>query len=516
MRVLPFLLLAVAVPTQAATRYGLFVGNNVGSSGDGALRWAEEDARRVRDLFVELGGISNERVVLLLGNSAESLQHELVRLRGQVEEARRRGDRTEVWMFYSGHGDADTLHMGSTSFLLNDLQTYLELVPADAVINVIDACRSSTLKRGRGKGARHGPAFDINLIRQSGPSGRVLITSAGADEIAQESDALRASFFTHHFLSGLRGGADRDANGEITLAEIYRYVFHRTLSSSHGVTAAVQHPSMEVDLKGEGEIVVTDLRRARSSLIFSENVAGDILVVNDYYSQVVAELRKEAGLRQTLALPAGRFRVQLRKEGKVYAGEVALDWGGQAVVSMSSLEEQPLLAAMEKGIGLNPRSWIINAAPVVGLPLALGGGVFAGARIGAEHWPLDMPLFFAADIVVGTSNAQDQQFRYRHNEGRLSVGIGYALYWGPVRVTGSLNLGVTLVHESEEPIGFDEFAAGWTAGPTLGLELGVRVPVYGPFGVLLGAAGQTGWLKVNGKVANRLGMHGFVGGSLQL
>ena len=42
-------------------------------------------------------------------------------------------------------------------------------------------------KRGRGKGAQRAAGFDINLTREIGPQGLVLITSAGAGEVAQEA-----------------------------------------------------------------------------------------------------------------------------------------------------------------------------------------------------------------------------------------------------------------------------------------------------------------------------------------
>ena len=57
---------------------------------------------------------------------------------------------------------------------------------------------------------------------------------AGLEE-AHESELLRSSFFTHHWIAGLRGAADRDADGLVTLGEAFDYAKGLTVRDSHGV-----------------------------------------------------------------------------------------------------------------------------------------------------------------------------------------------------------------------------------------------------------------------------------------
>src|SRR4051812_37133854 len=73
-------------------------------------------------------------------------------------------------------------------------------------ILAVDSCRSGALTRV--KGGR--PPFDIRIDEHLSEQGLVLLTSSAADEDAQESDALRGSFFMHHFVSALLGAADAD------------------------------------------------------------------------------------------------------------------------------------------------------------------------------------------------------------------------------------------------------------------------------------------------------------------
>ncbi len=431
----------------AAARFALSIGNNLGRPDEAALRWAENDAARVHALLQELGAVAPGRAILLTGADPTRVRSAIARLQGQVEEAGRHGLRTEVFVFFSGHGDSTHLHLGQESLALADLQGLLRAVPADAVVSVIDACRSSGPVRRRDKGARHGPAFDIRLARQPGPTGRVLITSAGSDEVAQESDELKGSFFTHHMLSGLRGAADADSDGRVSLAEIYAYTYHHTLTSSHGETAAVQHPEMALDLEGEGELVVTVLERASARLTLPAALSGDFLVVDDHNGRVFAEVRKTDRRDLILALPAGRYRVQLRRAGKIYAGEVALEWGGRRTLASGDLSEQALVAALIKGSELDPRPFAIRSGALAAAPTALGTGTAYGGDLGLEIRLGQWPVFLMAGLSMAGVQASNDVWRYRHLEFRLTAGLGYGLWLGPVRLAASVGLGALIVEE---------------------------------------------------------------------
>ena len=68
-------------------------------------------------------------------------------------------------------------------------------------------------------------------------TGQVLITASSASEDAQESDAIQGSFFTHFLTSGLRGAADRDNDGKVTLGEAYEFAYAHTVSNTVGTHA---------------------------------------------------------------------------------------------------------------------------------------------------------------------------------------------------------------------------------------------------------------------------------------
>jgi uncharacterized caspase-like protein len=51
-----------------------------------------------------------------------------------------------------------------------------------------------------------------------------IIRTSGENEVSGEDDALKHGVFTYYLLEGLRGEADTDRDGIITVDEVYRYV----------------------------------------------------------------------------------------------------------------------------------------------------------------------------------------------------------------------------------------------------------------------------------------------------
>ena len=92
------------------------------------------------------------------------------------------------------------------------------------------------------------------------------MASSTAEELSQESDELKASYFTHHLVTALRGAGDGDGDGRVSLDEAYRYAYRRTLASTARTQVGEQHVTLETDLAGQGEVPVTFPAEARAQL----------------------------------------------------------------------------------------------------------------------------------------------------------------------------------------------------------------------------------------------------------
>ena len=92
------------------------------------------------------------------------------------------------------------------------------------------------------------------------------MSAAGSGEEALESNSLKSGVFTHHLISALRGAADRDADGRVTLHEAYEYAYSGTLQTSSRTNERLQHPTISFAAEGAGPLVLTRIAPARSLL----------------------------------------------------------------------------------------------------------------------------------------------------------------------------------------------------------------------------------------------------------
>jgi len=75
----------------------------------------------------------------------------------------------------------------------------------------------------------------------------VIITASGANEISVEDDDLKHGVFTYYLLEGLKGKADFDRDGIITVDEAYTYVS----SNVPVATGQAQHPVKKGSVEGQ-------------------------------------------------------------------------------------------------------------------------------------------------------------------------------------------------------------------------------------------------------------------------
>jgi Caspase domain len=297
-------LLAGAAPARAEQRLAVIVGNNRGGSKP-ALRYAERDARQVARVLRDLGGV--DQVHLLLGRSSADLR----RLLDSVHRrAAQRPDRTVLFFFYSGHADEQALLMDRDRLAFTELRRRLKAVPARVTVAFIDACQSGQLARS--KGGRSVSTVNVSFAGDRASRGQVFISSSAGDETSQESDALRASYFTHYLVSALRGAADDSGDGRVSLQEAYRFVYRNTVERTSRTLAGVQHPTYDVKLSGRGQLVLTELSKSASAIILARAATGTFQLYDSPRQNLVAEVKKQAGKQVRIALRPGRYEVRRR------------------------------------------------------------------------------------------------------------------------------------------------------------------------------------------------------------
>ena len=190
-------------------RFVLAAGANNGGGDRVMLRYAATDAEEFSQVMLQMGGVAPENNLLLKDPDLADFVQAVKQVNGMVRKARGEAARTEVWIYYSGHADEEGLLLGGERLGYRELRKMMDGLEADVRVAVLDACASGAITRI--KGGQRRKAFLVDA--SSDTRGYAFLTSSSAEETAQESDRIQASFFTHYLVSGMRGAADVSGDG---------------------------------------------------------------------------------------------------------------------------------------------------------------------------------------------------------------------------------------------------------------------------------------------------------------
>ncbi len=262
-----------AVPALSAERWAVVIG--VGKYADAqipSLRYAVSDADAVYQMLIGPGGFKKDNVILLTDRTDRKPTSRNIRwaLGTFLSRAARKND--TVVIFFAGHGapevdprglerdglakylipsDADADDLYSTAFPMDELQTIFARIEADRIVAFLDACYSGSAG-GRTfvtKSTRAGSVDDLFLERLTRSKGRVILTASRPTEVSLELSDLGHGLFTYFLVEGLKGAADLNRDGVITLQELYEYLEDQVTRKSRSV-GGNQHPVMKGELEG--------------------------------------------------------------------------------------------------------------------------------------------------------------------------------------------------------------------------------------------------------------------------
>ncbi len=196
------------------------------------VKYAVRDAEVMARYLQNVGGVAADDMKVLTDDGATRSD-----LEAYVEDwlPRRVKPDSTVFFYYAGHGAPDPT--GKEAFLvpfeghpdfpaklypLNRLYAALAKLPAKAVVVMLDSCFSGAKGRGVSQeGAR--PLVSLQETGGLDPKLAVL-TGASGTQVTSDFDKGEHGLFTYFLLKGMRGDADADRDGTITLGELYPFV----------------------------------------------------------------------------------------------------------------------------------------------------------------------------------------------------------------------------------------------------------------------------------------------------
>ncbi len=332
---------SVVHPSRASVqrRFALVVGNDVGGNGTRPLLYASEDARRFEGVLTQLGGVQPGDLELLINRNAQDMWRAFAAIEARINQGKQRGEQAVLLFYYSGHAKDGDLRLGDSRVPLTEIKARLASAPAEIRIGIVDSCRSGLVTRS--KGARRAPAFEIEATGSEATRGLVLLSSASADEDAQESDEIGGSYFSHYLVSGLRGDADGSRDRRVTLSEAYAYAYARTVADTAESAAGAQHPTFSYDLKGNADFVLTDLATRSEGLYVPVAAPAGVYYLVDGNGFIAAEVVKAANADRQIALPPGKYRVRRRLADHLRIGELRVSQGQVTTLDESRLRDAP-------------------------------------------------------------------------------------------------------------------------------------------------------------------------------
>ena len=191
-----------------------------------ALRYTDDDAYRMYAFLKspEGGALPDKQIRILIDEDATKDEIKLA-MEHVFTQA---GPNDLALLYFSGHGlkgaflpiDFD----GYNNRLDHDeVNAILAESPARYKLLIADACHSGSLlamKSGEIKGVL---ANYYNTLAQADP-GTALIMSSKSEETSLESSGLRQGVFSHFLIRGLKGEADADRNGIVSVQELFGYI----------------------------------------------------------------------------------------------------------------------------------------------------------------------------------------------------------------------------------------------------------------------------------------------------
>ncbi|MBW1879829.1 MAG: caspase family protein [Deltaproteobacteria bacterium] len=196
--------------------------------------FAQRDARAFYDFLVYTRGIPGSRVRLFEGGVG---REQIIEALGQA--AAEVGDGGTLWVYFAGHGAADT-STGERMLLGDDVRqdptafgtravrlSEIRDIAADKdLMLILDACYNGMGRSGEELVA--GKRFVVPTWASQPSPGRVEWTAAAPDELSGPLDAARHGAFTYFAIGALRGWADGELDGtrdgKVTAEEADLYV----------------------------------------------------------------------------------------------------------------------------------------------------------------------------------------------------------------------------------------------------------------------------------------------------
>ena len=278
------------------------------------LRFSDTDALAFYNYLTgKAGGEVDTNNIRLLLNERATVAN-IYNAKRWLETSARKGDL--VFVYFAGHGDRensiyqlgfllahDTPHKNYLNNAMriedfNDMATTLSVKTGAEVVIITDACHSGTLS-GIDK-ARQTSLVQEQLIQAK--KNEVRIASCEPDQLSQEDEVWGGGrgLFSYFFLYGLKGLADADNDGMVSLGELKKYV-----------SSSLSQQVVQYDLEDQNPVIEGNEGKLMSLVVDSVKQKALTSLENPTDDNVTTIRRSVSAINMPWA---GRFLSPVRKQ----------------------------------------------------------------------------------------------------------------------------------------------------------------------------------------------------------
>jgi tetratricopeptide (TPR) repeat protein len=221
------------------------------------LSFAHKDAQALYSFLKSANGgaIPDDRIELLTNRNATRADI----IRALNEKLRMAFEDDMVIIFIASHGvpedvsgelyflgyDTDAKNIAGTAISQLDVEKAISTARAKRIVLIADACHSGSVGLSSDVARRSSVASYVNrLLKEiaAAREGVAILTASSSNEFSQEGARWGGhGVFTYHLLNGLKGEADTDSDGYVTIRELYEYVYRKVAGDTEGK----QHPALQ-------------------------------------------------------------------------------------------------------------------------------------------------------------------------------------------------------------------------------------------------------------------------------
>ena len=320
-----------------------------------SLEGVDNDANKLADVLGSLMGFVNTRFSNTaadgMGNPKTGSRDSFEKVFERWIKSVRKGDTVVVYL--TGHGVLDdegnvhyafgnikgennrAINLEEASYSMEKLRDKLDQCPAKSKLLILDCCHAGATRNQRNANALHlARSSEAAAVFEDVGSVTTLASSQG-DEYSLMLPEKNHSLFTYWLLYGLRGYADSDLDGKITLKELMDYVSSHVRDQTPNQTPKLIASNKENEIFFEPRSELTMTRTSEIAILLAEAVKK----YNKELSLVIPEFSFGDNINQ-IALIAGGVPKRIAHEvSRNYEDLAGKENSGLKIIPWSRVQE---------------------------------------------------------------------------------------------------------------------------------------------------------------------------------